>query len=94
MRSMILTIVPDAEETISYGMPAFRLDSTILCGLKAATHHVGYYPFSGSILQLFPHELQNYSHTKSAIHVLVDKPLSKEFLTKLIAVRRQQATAT
>ena len=87
MRDRILEIVPAAEEIVSYGMPAFRVDDVIVAGLLANKKHVGYYPFSGSILHLFPKELAKYRTTKSAIHVPVDKPLSKTLLRKLIRAR-------
>lgn len=90
MRHHILSIAPDAEEVVSYGMPAFRVDGVIICGLKAAKNHVGYYPFSGSILHLFTSELAKFTCTKSAIHVPVDKPLSHALLKKLIKARLQQ----
>lgn len=90
MREKILAISPTAEEIVSYGMPAFRVDGVIICGLKAATKHVGYYPFSGSILHLFEKELAQYSCTKSALHVPIDAPLSKALLKKLITARLQQ----
>ena len=87
MRNRILEIIPDAEEVVSYGMPAFKLDGRVLAGLLANKKHVGYYPFSGSILKLFPEELANFKTTLSAIHVPVDKPLSKTLLRKLIRAR-------
>jgi len=90
MRKAILEIAPKAEEVISYGMPAFRLSGNIICGLQAAKHHVGYYPFSGSVLHLFPKELRNYAKTKSALHVPIGKPLSKTLLKKLIQARISQ----
>ena len=90
MREKILAISPTAEEIVSYGMPAFRVDGVIICGLKAAKKHVGYYPFSGSILHLFEKELAQYSCTKSALHVPIDAPLSKALLKKLITARLQQ----
>ncbi len=90
MRNRILTIIPNAEEVTSYGMPAFKVNGNIVAGLLANKKHVGYYPFSGSVLQLFKKELSKYSHTKSAIHVPIDKPLSKSFLSKLIKVRISQ----
>jgi uncharacterized protein YdhG (YjbR/CyaY superfamily) len=43
--------------------------------------------FSGSVLKLFPYELRNYSQTKSALHVPIDKPLSRTMLKKLITAR-------
>jgi len=87
MRNRILEIIPDAEEVVSYGMPAFKLDGRVLAGLLANKKHVGYYPFSGSILHLFPQELAKFSTTKSAIHVPIDKPLAKGLIKKLIKAR-------
>ncbi len=90
MRNRILEIIPDAEEVVSYGMPAFKLDGRVLAGLLANKKHVGYYPCSGSILHLFSEELAKFSTTKSAIHVPVDKPLAKGLIKKLIRARIQQ----
>ncbi len=90
LRNRILEVIPDAEEVVSYGMPAFKLDGRVLAGLLANKRHVGYYPFSGSILHLFPEELAKFSTTKSAIHVPVDKPLAKGLIKKLIRARIQQ----
>ncbi|MEY4497994.1 MAG: hypothetical protein RJA40_99 [Actinomycetota bacterium] len=91
MRRRILEIVPDAVEVVSYGMPAFKVDDTIVAGLLANKKHVGYYPFSGSILKHFPEELANFSKTISAIHVPIDKPLTKTLMKKLIKARLTQA---
>jgi uncharacterized protein YdhG (YjbR/CyaY superfamily) len=90
MRDRILEIVPAAEEIVSYGMPAFRVGDVIVAGLLANKKHVGYYPFSGSILHLFPDELAKYSTTKSAIHIPIDKPLAKGLIKKLIKARINQ----
>ena len=86
LRDRILEIVPEAVEVVSYGMPAFKVEDCIVAGLLANKNHVGYYPFSGSILHLFPEELAKFN-TKSAIHVPVDKPLTKGLLKKLIKAR-------
>lgn len=87
MRKRILEIVPQAEEIVSYGMAAFKVDGKIFAGLLANKKHVGYYPFSGSILHLFPDELAKFGSTKSALHVPIDKPLTKTLLKKLIRAR-------
>jgi len=90
MRKAILEIIPRAEEVVSYGMPAFKLNGNIVAGLLSNKNHVGYYPFSGSVLHLFPKELSKYSTTKSAIHVPIDKPLPKGLMAKLIKARISQ----
>jgi uncharacterized protein YdhG (YjbR/CyaY superfamily) len=90
MRKVILEIIPNAEEVISYGMPAFKIDGNIVAGLLSNKNHVGYYPFSGSVLTHFPKELSKYKTTKSAIHVPIDKPLPKGLMAKLIKARISQ----
>lgn len=90
MRARILEIIPTAEEVISYGMPAFKVNGNIVAGIMAAKNHVGFYPFSGSVLELFPKELAKYRTTKSAIHVPVGELLSKALLAKLIKARLSQ----
>ena len=87
MRKRILEIIPEAEEVISYGMPAFKIENGIVAGLLANKNHVGYYPFSGSTLSGFKEELSKYRTTKSAIHVPLEKPLAKGLMSKLIKAR-------
>ena len=91
MRSRILQVIPRAEEVVSYGMPAFKVNGSVVAGLLANKKHVGYYPFSGSVLTNFKKELESYSHTKSAIHIPPDQPLSKSLISKLIKARISQS---
>ena len=90
IRDRILEIAPDAEEVVSYGMPGFKVKGTIVALLRPAKNHVGYYPYSGSVLSLFPKELSRYTTTAGALHVPVDSPLPKTLLKKLIAARISQ----
>ena len=92
MRKNIREILPRAEEVVSYGMPAFKVDGNVVAGILHAKNHIGYYPFSGSVLRMFPKELAKFSTTKSAIHVPIDKPLSKTLLKKLVAARISQCS--
>jgi uncharacterized protein YdhG (YjbR/CyaY superfamily) len=71
-------------------MPAFEVDGVVVAGLMPHKNHVGFYPFSGSILHLFPRDLAKFKTTKSAIHVPVDSPLPKGLLKKLIRARINQ----
>lgn len=90
LRETIRTIIPDAEEGISYGMPAFRLHGKVVAGFAAFKNHLTYVPHSGSILSQLPKELKAYSTTKSAVHFAIDKPLPKTLVKKLIAVRLKE----
>ncbi len=87
LRRTILEIVPDAEQVISYRVPAFRVDGQRVAGFAAFRDHLSYLPFSGSVLSDLADELQGYTMTKSALHFPVDRPLPKTVVKKLIAVR-------
>jgi uncharacterized protein YdhG (YjbR/CyaY superfamily) len=87
LRHTILEIVPDAEQLISYRVPAFRVEGKIVAGFAAFKEHLSYLPFSGSVLPKLADELAGYTMTKSALHFPVDSPLPKALVKKLIAVR-------
>jgi uncharacterized protein YdhG (YjbR/CyaY superfamily) len=91
LRRTILEIVPDAEQVISYKVPAFRVDGQIVAGFAAFKDHLSYLPFSGSVLPELAGELEGYTMTKSALHFPVDRPLPKTLVRKLIAARRSKA---
>ena len=87
LRETIRSIVPDAEECISYGIPAFRLDGRIVAGFQATATGCSYYPFSGTTLGTLQRELKAYSGTKSAVHFAPDRPLPVALVRKLIRTR-------
>jgi uncharacterized protein YdhG (YjbR/CyaY superfamily) len=87
LRRTILEIVPEAEQTISYRVPAFRVGRRTIAGFAAFKHHLSYLPFSGSVLPQLSDELEGYTATKSALHFPVDRPLPKTLVQKLIAAR-------
>ncbi|MGA2011574.1 MAG: DUF1801 domain-containing protein [Solirubrobacteraceae bacterium] len=91
MRRTILEIVPDAEQVISYRIPAFRVGGSTIAGIAAFRDHLSYLPFSGSVLGLLGDELDGYSMTKSSLHFAVDRPLPKALVERLIAVRLTDA---
>ena len=87
LRQTIQSVIPDAEQCISYGMPAFRLHGKVVAGFAAFKNHLTYVPHSGTVLGKLAKELAGYATTKSALRFAVDKPLSKALVKKLIAVR-------
>jgi uncharacterized protein YdhG (YjbR/CyaY superfamily) len=87
LRHTILEIVPDAEQVISYKVPAFRVQGRIVAGFAAFKDHLSYLPFSGSVLPRLANELEGYTMTKSALHFPVDRPLPKTLVEKLVAAR-------
>ncbi len=91
LRQTIVGIVPDAEECISYGMPAFRLEGEVIAGFAAFKNHLSYLPHSGSVLSELARDLAGYQSTQGSLHFPIGKPLPKALVGKLIAVRLRQA---
>ena len=91
LRCTILEIVPEAEQVISYGVPAFRVEGRIVAGMAAFKDHLSYVPFSGSVLGQLADELDGYTWTKSSLHFAVDRPLPKALVKKLIRARVAEA---
>jgi uncharacterized protein YdhG (YjbR/CyaY superfamily) len=92
LRKTIRAIVPRAEECISYGMPAFRLDGKVVAGFQATAKGCSYYPFSGSTLRTLAADLRGYDKTKSALHFGPDEPLPATLVRKLIKARIAEKT--
>jgi uncharacterized protein YdhG (YjbR/CyaY superfamily) len=86
LRKTIRSIVPKAEECISYGMPAFRLDGVVVAGFLATAKGGSYYPFSGSTLKGLAKDVADYGQTKGAIH-FSSKGLPPALVGKLIRAR-------
>ena len=91
LRESILRVVPDAEQCISYGMPAFRVKGKVVAGFAAFKNHLSYLPHSGSVLDQLADDLDGRSMTKGSLHFAIDQPLPDELVQKLVSVRLRQA---
>jgi uncharacterized protein YdhG (YjbR/CyaY superfamily) len=91
LRKTILEIVPEAEQGISYGVPAFRLAGKVVAGFAAFKNHLSYLPHSGSVFPELGDEIAQYKTSTGALQFPVDRPLPKALVRKLIATRRRQA---
>jgi uncharacterized protein YdhG (YjbR/CyaY superfamily) len=90
LRQTIHSVIPDAEETISYGMPAFRLEGKIVAGFAAFKNHLAFLPHSGSTFRALSDDLAGYESTDGSLHFPIDKPLPKVLVKKLIATRLKE----
>lgn len=83
-------MLPNAEECISYGVPAFKVQGKTVAGFASFTHHLSYLPHSGSVLADLEPDLADYKHTKGSLHFPIDQPLPAALVTKLINLRLAQ----
>ena len=91
LRQTILAVLPEAEQGISYGVPAFKIRGKTVAGVAAFKNHLSYLPHSGSVFPRLHDELEGYTTSSGALRFGVDEPLPVPLVEKLVAVRLQQA---
>lgn len=87
LRRTIRSAAPEAEECISYGIAAFRLDGVVIAGFAPTRKGCSYFPFSGSTLGRLAKELRAYDQTKSALHFDPEQGLPAALVRKLLRAR-------
>jgi len=90
LRDTIVSVIPDAEQCISYGMPAFKLQGKVIAGFSAFKNHLSYLPHSGSVLPALAGDLAGYDGTKGSLHFPVDQPLPPALVNKLVTTRLRE----
>jgi uncharacterized protein YdhG (YjbR/CyaY superfamily) len=91
LRMEIKKLAPEAEEVISYGMPAFRLNGTLVY-FAAFSSHIGFYP-TASPLPHFRKELARYETSKGAIRFPLGKPLPLALIRRIVKFRLKEKRA-
>jgi uncharacterized protein YdhG (YjbR/CyaY superfamily) len=85
IRAVIKESAPEAVEKISYQMPAFYLNGSLVWfGLHK--HHIGFYP-KGTGVEAFKEELSRYKATKGAVQFPLDEPMPYELISKIVKFR-------
>ncbi|MBI1830377.1 MAG: DUF1801 domain-containing protein [Planctomycetes bacterium] len=87
LRKAIRAAAPKAEECISYGLAAFRLDGRMLVAFGAATNHCAFFPMSGATVAAFAEDLKGYDTSKGTIRFPANKPLPAALVRKLVNAR-------
>jgi uncharacterized protein YdhG (YjbR/CyaY superfamily) len=91
LRQTILDILPEADQGISYGVPAFKVRGKTIAGFAAFKNHLSYLPHSGSVFGDLRDDLKRYSTSSGALRFGVNEPLPAPLVEKLIEVRLRQA---
>jgi len=93
LRKAIKAAAPEAEECISYQLPAFRLNEKLLVAFGAAAKHCAFYPGSHPV-EAHKSELKAYDTSKGTIRFPEDTPLPVTLVRKLVKTRiAEQAAA-
>ena len=87
LRQTIRAAAPKAEECISYGLAAFRLNGRPLVAFGAWGNHCALYPMSSATLLGFQAQLKSFETSKGTIRFTTDKPLPTALVKKLLKAR-------
>jgi uncharacterized protein YdhG (YjbR/CyaY superfamily) len=86
LREIIRAAAPDAEECISYKMPAFRQNG-MLVGFAAAKNHCALYGWNGSAVGMFADDLRGYDTSKGTVRFTPEKPLPERVVRQLVEMK-------
>ncbi|MBI4626275.1 MAG: DUF1801 domain-containing protein [Verrucomicrobia bacterium] len=87
LRQAIRNVAPKAEERISYGLAAFRMNGRMLVALGATANHCAFYLVSSSTVAAHQNELKDYDTSKGTIRFQADHPLPAALVRKLVKAR-------
>ena len=88
LRQAIRESAPEAEEVISYRMPAFKLNG-LLVWFAAFKNHIGFYPKTSAI-EAFKEELSDYEVSKGTVRFPLDKPIPFILVKKIVTYRVEE----
>lgn len=88
LRTIIRETVPDAEEVISYQMPAYKYHG-MLVYFAGYPKHIGFYPTPGGI-SAFKEELSVYKNAKGSVQFPLNQALPAELIKKIVTFRMKE----
>lgn len=91
VRALISGLVPEATETISYGIPTFDLNGKHLVHFAGYAKHIGLYPTPSGMVA-FAEELSPYQHGKGSARFPLTEPLPEELIERIVEFRVGELT--
>jgi uncharacterized protein YdhG (YjbR/CyaY superfamily) len=92
IRRAVHAAAPEAEECISYGMPAFRRNGKLIAGFRAAAKHCSYHPMSGDTVTTLSAELAKYDASRGTIRFSPRTGLPATLVRRLVKTRIAEMT--
>ena len=88
LRSMLVSILPDADEGLSYGVPVFKVGGRAVAGYAYAKNHCSYFPHSGSVIaRVEPELLDGYDWSKGTLRFPLDRIPEEALVRRLVEIR-------
>lgn len=90
VRTIIRKALPDAEEAISYSIPAFKIDGRVVIYFAAWKEHFSIYPATGAVATVFKKELAGYKVSKGTIRIPWSGPVPTHLIAGVATLRARE----
>jgi uncharacterized protein YdhG (YjbR/CyaY superfamily) len=87
LRDEIRRLVPEATESISYGVPAFKLGGRPLVSFGAARDHCTFYVQSPAVIEAFAQDLAGFRLSKGSVQFSPERPIPADLVRRLVEAR-------
>lgn len=88
IRKTIKETAPQAEECISYQMPAYKFKGPLVY-FAAYKNHIGFYP-TGSGIKAFQKEIEGYKNSKGAVQFPLNQPIPHDLIRKMVVFKMEE----
>lgn len=92
LRQIVLKVLPNATEVISYGIPTFKVDEKSVVGIGGWNDFVSLYPYGSGLIVKYKDDLAQYKTSKGAIQFSLIDPLPEGIIKKIIAEKLKGLT--
>lgn len=93
LRETIARAAPEAEEVISYGMPAFRYHGRSLVSYSAFKAHCSFFPMTSALIEANPERVAGFATTKGTLQFTPEHPLPRDVVAWIVHERMAQIDA-
>ena len=93
LRQVIKESAPGAEETISYGIPTFKLKGSSLVHFAAFKDHISFFPGGPSAIEALEKELSPFKLSKGTVQFPLDKPIPVDLVKRMVKFRVKENEA-
>jgi len=87
LRAQLRALLPDAVETISYGMPTFKIGDRAIVWYAGWKSHCSIYPLTDSFLRSHADALKGFDRTKGSLHFTPEAPIPEHLVEELVRAR-------
>ncbi len=92
VRQTIQKAAPKAQEVISYGIPAYKMNKDLVY-FAGFTKHIGFFPTSSPV-RMFKKELSGYATSKGTVRFSLDEPIPYGLIAKIVKFRVKEDSAS